>query len=41
MINHAVAINGLLWCEFYGSLIILITGDGILKIIGICTEVEN
>ena len=41
IMNHAIAIKGLIWCDFYGSLVILITQEGILKIVAICTEVEN
>ena len=31
--DHTAAIGGLIFCEFYGNTVIMVTTDGIVKII--------
>ena len=34
-VNHTIAVEGLIWCAFYGHLIAVITRSGVLKLLAI------
>lgn len=39
--DHSVAIEGLIWCQFYGHLIVLITREGFLRVVSLIFGTEH